>query len=392
MPHVNLIDMIVGHLRDRKILFVPQFAPYFIASFGAHIFNLLNKQKGILQEHGRVPDLREHVLFVAPPGFFKSMLMKSLIHPEYGCLYVPDNSGFGSRVPMHFEGMVTEGAWTGSGYRDKKGVVIPIKGIAEEYSSGIVCFEEFSVVTSTMKQQHSLTLDAQMLTTLDEGLVRKRTTTRTIDYETNMTCWAGTQQGRFDLAGGLGRREYFVNWVPTPEEGNALKKAFWDGLNVTLDKPDLDRIRGEVSSLIDRVESIRSVEFDNQAFLTLLGDVPHFEHRLHAHYALGYQIMSGDFSDKLYIGMDDGMRRSLVAAKGWREHLLGEAEGDQIIQILLQAGGRCTGVEVCGRMLGFGSSVRQTRELLWRLANRARLVDWNEKDDAVTLKRVASKS
>lgn len=387
----NLIDMIDGHLRDRKILYVPQFVPYFIASFGAHIFNLINKQKGIFFEHGRIPDLRMHVLFVAPPGFFKSMLMKNLVHPDYGCLYVPNQSGKEARVPMHFEGMVTEGAWTGSGYRDKKGVVIPTKGLAEEYASGIVCFEEFSVMTSTMKQQHSLTLDSQILTTLDEGLVRKRTTTRTIDYETNMTCWAGTQQGRFDLSSGLGRREYFVNWVPTPEQGNALKQAFWDGFNVTLDRPDLDRIRAEVSSMIDRIENIRHVDFD-PAIPQLLADVPHFEHRLHAHFALGYQIMSGDFSDKVYVHMDDTLKRLLSVAKTWREHLLSEAEGDQIVQILIQAGGKCTGLEICGRMLGFGSSVRQTRELLWRLANRARIVDWNEKEDTVTLKRGASKT
>lgn len=607
---------------------------------------------------------------------------------------------------MHFEGMVTEGAWTGSGYRDKKGVVIPTKGIAEEYSSGIVCFEEFSTLTSTMKQQHSLTLEPQILSALDEGLVRKRTTTRTIDYETNMTCWGGsvlphtpimssnenglsvasiaskpagnvftsrgwkrirvvlthswhgmikrlnlhgsyvditpnhslfengelkeagrllvgdsvdliesrieladspldhdlfrariqgfwcadgwkatnhcyrdkikhawflgqkerrvletfeeglteefgdcslisgpyrhdkihrmyihrrvgdalfsscidgagfkivpsavlnsndeirrsfydgfmlgdghrelhgkvlrdctgqalrnqpllagicllnpafhsirldsrhrnrtsdsclwvkaasgwrrplnevrrvetvpysglvydletetgdfavgfpsfirahnTQQGRFDLSGGLGRREFFVNWVPTPEEGNALKKAFWEGLNVTLDRSSLDHIRTAVSELIDRVENIRRVDFDSKTFTDLLGDVPHFEHRLHAHFALGYQIMSGDFTDKLYIGMDDTLRRRISEAKAWREHLLGEAEGDQIIQILVQAGGECTGNEICGRMLGFGSSVRQTRELLWRLANRARLIFWNEKEDVVTLRK-----
>ena len=381
----NISDMIIGHLRDRKILFVPQFAPYFIASFGAHIFNLVNKQKGIFFEHGRIPDMRMHTLFVAPPGFFKSMLMKNLVHQDYGCLYVPATSGNGSRVPMHFEGMVTEGAWTGSGYRDKKGTVIPIKGLAEEFSSGIVCFEEFSSLTSTMKQQHSLTLDSQILTTLDEGLVRKRTTTRTIDYETNMTCWAGTQQGRFDLSSGLGRRMYFMNWVPTPEESNALKKAYWDGLNIPPDKPALDKIRTEVSNLIDRVESIRKVDFD-PAIPNLLGDVPHFEHRLHAHFAIGHQIMSGDFTDHLYVSMDETLRKLMVTAKSWREHLLSEAEGDQIIQILVQAGGKCTGIEICGRMLGFGSSVRQTRDILWRLANRARLIDWNEKEDSVTLK------
>jgi hypothetical protein len=194
-----------------------------------------------------------------------------------------------------------------------------------------------------------------------------------------------TQQGRFDLSSGLGRRMYFMNWVPTPEEGNALKKAYWDGLNIAPDKPALDKIRTEVSNLIDRVESIRKVDFD-PAIPNLLGDVPHFEHRLHAHFAIGHQIMSGDFTDHLYVSMDETLRKLMVTAKSWREHLLSEAEGDQIIQILVQAGGKCTGIEICGRMLGFGSSVRQTRDILWRLANRARLIDWNEKEDSITLK------
>lgn len=381
----NVIENIISHLQSRNILFVPRFAPYFIASFGAHVFNLMNKQRAVYTEHGAVPDTRMHTLFVAPPGFFKSMLMKILVNPTYGVLNIPGQSNK-SKVPMHFESMVTEGGWTGSFYRDKSGKSIPCKGLAEEFSDGIVCFEEFASMTQTMKQSHSLTLDAQLLTSLDYGELRKRMTSGTISYETNISVWAGTQQGRFDLASGLGRRLFFLNWVPTIQEANDLKNAYWNGQNIQLDRQDLDSIRKQISDIVDRVDRITKVEFDPQ-IQQMLMDAPHFEHRLYARFALGYQIMTGQFKNKLHVTMGDGLRKLISNAKNWREHLLSEAEGDQVIQILIQNSGEAKGSDVVARMLGFGMSAQQTRSLLWRLANRARLIHWDEKKDIITLRK-----
>jgi hypothetical protein len=384
MSQTNVMDSILNHLQNRGILFVPRFAPYFISSFGCHVFNLVNKQNQVYTEHGRVADTRLHELFVAPPGFFKSMCMKMLLNPVYGVLNAMDSSGR-SIVPMHFESMITEGGWTGSFGKDKNGAIIPMKGLAEEYSSGIVGIEEFSAVTQTIKQQHSLTLDAALLTTLDSGEVRKRMVSGSIAYESNITVWAGTQQGRFDLSSGLGRRFFFLNWVPSTREANDLKIAYWQGQNVRLDVADLDHIRTLVSNVVDRVDKIKSVSFD-EGIKNDLMDCPHFEHSLFARLCLGYQIMTGQFSDKLEVHFSDNMRSLLTQAKVWREHLLTEAEGDQVIQILLQAGGEARGWDICARMLGFGSSAAQTRNLLWRLANRARLVSWDEKTDMVKLR------
>lgn len=379
------MDDIISHLKSRKIKFVPRFAPYFIASFGAHVFNLYNKQSEVYTEHGRVPDTRMHTLFVAPPGFFKSFLMKILTNEQYGVLNAPDGNGK-PVVPMRFESMVTEGGWTGSYTKDQKGATIAAPGLAQEFSSGIVCFEEFSAMTQTMKQQHSSTLDAALLTSLAEGEVRKRMVSGSISYETNITLWAGTQQGRFDLASGLGRRLFFVNWVPSIREANELKEAFWAGMNIPLDKPDLTKLRTKVCTTVEKINKVVSVQFDPQIKDFLMG-VPHFEHSLFTRFCLGYHLMTSRFGRDVYVTADDSMKNLLSEAIGYREHLLASAEGDQVIQILIQSGGEASGQDICDRMLGFGSSVRQTRRILWYLTNRSRMITCNEKADTFKLRR-----
>lgn len=116
-------------------------------------------------------------------------------------------------------------------------------------------------------------------------------------------------------------------------------------------------------------------------------DVPHFEHSLFVRFAMGYQIMTGQFSGKLKVTMTDKLKHLFSTAKGWREHLLAEAEGDQIIQILIQSRGEATGTEICDRMLGFGSSIQKTRKILWRLTNRARVLFCDEKEDIYKLRK-----
>lgn len=63
---------IMDELNSRETYKHEIYAPYYIASYGTHCFNLMNQREKIYWDGKRLPNMRMHVLFVAPPGFMKS--------------------------------------------------------------------------------------------------------------------------------------------------------------------------------------------------------------------------------------------------------------------------------------------------------------------------------
>ena len=322
----SLYEQGLSLLHERKLRFVNEFIPYFFMSYACHCFNLMNIKRGIYHEHGPVPDSRLHLLFCAPPGFSKSLFMRHCFDPDYGILW-------SNAIPSTFELSCTEAGWTGSLSGDRDA---PIKslGLAEEYATGVVSIEEFRGITMALQQEHSLAFEAQLNASLFGGHVRKRMKAGSISYDTCVSLIAGTQITRFDISAGLGRRFNYIYWVPTPEDFKELREGLWEGDNVPLDMAGLVTFRTNLNNWIRDLESIERVRYTD-AFRKFLNGRPHFEQLIYRKEALGYTLFKlSKLPREVLVDIDPELERLLTVNFRWREELLGDPQGSQVMDIL----------------------------------------------------------
>jgi len=353
---MNVYNSIIAMLEKREMAFVDHFIPYYISSFGAHMFNLYNLKKGVYQEHARTPDLRLHIMMVAPPGFSKSFFSRQLLHQEYGMMTIP-------QVPTTFEGYMTQAGFVGTFKQDSKGAIVKQPGVIELFKEGIVATEEFDAITSAMKQQHSFGLDSAFLDALDGGRVIKRQAGGVIDITTHMTFWGATQVARFNLTGGLGRRLFFLLWVPSRSERNQVKTARRKGRNVAFDPVRTSSVRQKIADIRTKLTKIKSVEFSPDFDDFIKGRV-HYEDMLFERLGIGYHVMRNEFKTELYVDLDSTLEILMRRSMGWRDRLLAEAEGDQVIQVLRDNGGAMTIETLRDELVVYGMDYRASQVLI----------------------------
>jgi hypothetical protein len=325
-------------------------------------------------------------MFVTSPGFGKTFYGNQLIHKAHGLFSnVADPSGK-ILLKTGFEGYTTEAGWVGSlepnpalaGWeaRRAKGIAVgpkpkPIElhGLAHEYYNGIVSIDEFSAINAAIKQQHSANLDPALLSSLDSGRVRKRLKAGPLEYNTYLTAWFGTQPARFDLSSGLGRRMFFMTWTPNQEEQEQLIDAHWDGKNVATPIVNLRKFKEDFADTITLVEDIKSLHFEHnfQDYFTSLGR-PHYELTLFERLAIGWYIMRGKFDKHLVIDIEEGkLTEMFLQAIQWRDRLMTESEGDQVLQVLKDHGNRMMESALKVELRKFGVTYTHAEDILIRL-------------------------
>ena len=82
----DVYSLILAELEERGCAYVDRFPPYYIASTGCHLFNLMNQQREIFIESGRVRDTRLHVIFCSPPGFSKTFWIEQFLRGQQAIL------------------------------------------------------------------------------------------------------------------------------------------------------------------------------------------------------------------------------------------------------------------------------------------------------------------
>jgi len=360
---MNVYDEALNLLKQRGIQFVDEFIPYYLASFGCHMFNLANQAHKFYHYFDVLPDMRLHVIMVAPPGFSKSFFLKHLLHKDYGLLA---NIG----IPVTFEGRMTEAGWTGR--LDSSGS--KTSGCAEIYARGIVGMEEFTALSLAMRQEHSLTLEPALLASLDGGDVLKRVGPGVIKYTTWVTLWAGTTLARFDISGGLGRRFFYVYWVPKLADFKRLNDAVWRGENIKLPSNALQRFQGIVQNFIYNIDQVRSIRFDNSV-RSLMDDRPHFEQLLFRKFALGYWLVkhSDTISTNVTIQVTDELKALMEKAKKWRSQILADSEAWQVIAVVQSYGGSIPWGKLKAELIKYGINFMESDNLIRRLINNRQL-------------------
>jgi len=363
---MTLYDEGLKILSRRKVVFAERFIPYFFMSYGAHIFNLMNKRRRIYYEHSRIPDTRLHLLFVAPPGFSKSFFMKQCFSESVGILNTPS-------IKTIFQGSCTEAGFVGT-IEKNKGKPVKRMGLAEEYKDGIVAIEEFTAITKVLEQKHSLTFEAQLNSALFGGEVHKRLASGSINYRTNVTLIAGTQIAKFDISGGLGRRLCYIYWVPAPRDFRTLIDAVREGTNIPLDQKSLIEYRNSLMSLQRALDQIQSVTFSRDLYDFFDGR-PHFEHLLYRKMALGYNLFVHPVSRNYEVVLDARLKTLIKNAMRWRDELLADPEGSQVLTILKRRGGIMSKEDLQTELLKYSINWESSSYIIDKLL-RLRKIRW----------------
>ena len=352
-----LYDLILEELRYRGIAYSRVFAPPYICSIGAHLFNIHNKHHNVYFELGRVPDMRVHIMFVAVPGFSKSLFIEQFLRGPQAILY---DSG----IDIGFESIMTEAGFVGT-RRYESGTEINVVGAAYEYRKAIVGIEEFSALASMMRAQHSKSLDAAILTALDSGWLEKRLAAGRIRYQTFLSLWAATQPMRFDLTSGLARRFVFVVFLPKQQDRMLIRKARREGRGKVFNVDRTLAIRNGLKKLVNDVNYIRDIDYPESLYKLFDDyDIPHYEEALYERIAIGYEIMKRGVRRVLQVILDEELRRIIKQVINWRLKVKFGAQYAQILTILVDMGREVEYDKLLKEALYYGLEPREVEQLL----------------------------
>jgi len=384
---MGLYQDILDYLGESGLVFVRRFIPYFLASFGCHIFNIRNRlfdeeetPLAIYWENRRIPDMRLPIMMIAPPVFSKSTFLKHLLENFHGV--------FATVVETFFKSYVSEAHLVGSVSTSKKQEKIEVVGFLELHPNCIIGVEEFSTIIVAGKQEHSMGLDGVLLDWLGGSDIRKGLKAGDIGFKTNSTLWAGTQLGRerIELHGGMGRRFFFILFVPTRQDVDTLRDAMVDVDNLPLDFKALGKLRTRLKNLVERVDRLDGIYLTNELKDYFRENLEPSEIPLFRKLSIGYAIMQEDFDTVLEVGLDDELRRLMDTAMKWRRRIYREISDetglgtDMVIQILKLAGGSMKCDDLQTKLLLFEVSYAESDRYLKNLKNQKRILIYHDKD------------
>ena len=252
---MEVMDMVMDELSSREAYLHEVYAPYYVCSFMMHAFNLKNRDNEIYWEGKKIPNMRLHIVFVAPPGFMKSYYLFTMGADQYSIF---KNAG----IDIGVEQSMTEAGFIGT-VSNVNGFGVKQFGAAYDHADGLMLIDEFSGVTEALKAQYNTQMETQLLAALDHGNVVKRMGYGKIEYKTYTTLWAGVQPAKYDLAGGMGRRMCFLLFLPTRADNDALLYAMEKSRGMSPNIHDLDKMWFSMRKTIDQMENIKKIDFDS---------------------------------------------------------------------------------------------------------------------------------
>jgi len=299
-------------------------------------------------------------MVVAPPGFSKTFWITQYLRGPQAIL-------LGSGIDIGMESNMTEAGFVGTiRFFDHEPVVV--KGAASLYSNAIVGIEEFSALTISMQQQYGQQLDTALLGALDDGWVYKRLAAGEISYQTNITLFTGCQPARFDLSSGLGRRFFFVQFIPSKWDFKLLTAARRQAKGARYNPLRTERIRAALRQLKSQISEIEEVVFDESVYeLFDKHNVIHYEEPLYERLLIGYHLMRGDFGKRLYISLDSTARRLCEQEIAWRNQIRRGSEFSEVFLVLREHGGKMLLTELKDRLLQYGLDWSQSSQLIAEL-------------------------
>ena len=355
---MSIYQLILDELADRQVYKHEVYAPFFISSMTMHMFNLYNQRQQIYWESKRLPNLRAHTLFVAPPGYMKSYYLGTMAGDVYSIFAK-------SGIIIGKEQYMTEAAFVGT-MSNIGGMAVPIEGAAKQYADGVIVIDEFSAITKAMQMQHSNQLDNQLLSALDHGHVIKRLGSGKIEYDTRLTLWAGVQPARFDLTSGMGRRLIYLNFIPTKLDNEYLLETVHNTRNIRPDKQRMEDLWTKIRNFKADISKIKRLEFDDSVLraykeLKLFSYEGSYFDRL----LIGYHLAQYGPEPTVTITMNDPEIRKIVEReKKWRSEISTGIEYVQLLRIIELAGGCIKQSELVIDAAMYGWNALQVLEMI----------------------------
>lgn len=352
MEIVNIYDDALHEIQRRGVEDWDKFAPYFVISFACHAFNLMNEdrqkehQKPAYTNSGQIPNMRLHLLFMAPPGCGKTFFLKQYSNKYAGIL---KHAGH----PLHMEGSMTEAGLIGTVKVEPDGSTVTVPGAAREHSTSVFIIDEFMAMMTAMKAGHNSQLEAMLLTALDSGDVSKRLAHGPVEYHTSFTLWCGIQPIKANLEGGLGRRFCFLLNVPTPEDQERYAEAAMTSDNIPVDIEWLIAFRKRVELWTSALDLIEDVTFE-KGFYNLLRRVikcAGYEVDVYRRIALGYHLARKGASERVHVVLDEDLTNIMIQQAEWRHRI---NQGPRIQQIMAV-------LKTCGYMFPEGGMFGMTK-------------------------------
>ena len=359
---MNIFETMQDYVDRNHYIDVADKIPVFLCSIGTHIFNGLNKcgtcpfipvgddEEGFaidscILRHDKAPlytpmshvaDTRLHILMRGMKGSGKSVLINLFLAPGTGLLNNPLNAAIGMAFRTDIgPNSITEAGMFGS--VNEEGEIMG-RPLAREMCGGFLGFEEFSSLVDAAKKDHSTDMTNQMLTSVDNGRVKKAMRAGWVEYTTRYTLWAGTQPGRFEMESGMDRRFFIIDIDMNPEKEILFKKAQAKQASMS----NMERLElADIAIKIKDFFTERAMEvimnpttglwFDDEFNEWLFKpEVRSHEADLFRRLAIGYAIMSPDYvgGDKLAIKMTPQLRQILDDCLKMRRNVM---DGDLLL-------------------------------------------------------------
>lgn len=354
----SLYDQIMEELADRNAYKRDIYAPQFICSYAVHAFNLMNQKREIYFAGKQLPNMRCHLLFVAPPGFMKTWYLQTMAADPHGIFH-------GTEVKIASEQSMTEAGFVGT-VVSVNGLGVNNPGAAELNKDGLLIIDEFKAISDALKNQMNSQMETQLLAALDHGQVFKRLSSGAIAYQTNLTMWAGIQPGSYDLSSGLGRRLIYMVFLPTYADNLALMDIMHKSQNL---KPDHDKmviLWDNINCVVHDMESIKRIEYDDSIlkYYHELG-IYSYESSYFNRLILGYYLMKQPIEPVIHMDVSDpALRLILETQKGWRDDIASNLDFVQIKRIVTLHGGRCSRSDIVKECSMVGWNAKQVYEKL----------------------------
>lgn len=365
---MEIMEAVMDELHSRNAYKCEVYAPYYVCSYATHGFNLMNQRKQVYWESKRLPNMRLHMLFVAPPGYMKTYYISVMGGDRYSVFG-------GGGIHIGFEQSMTEAGFIGT-ITNVNGVNCPTEGAALTFQNGMLLIDEFSAITNALKVQYNSQLDSQLLAALDHGRVFKRLGGGKIEYQTNLTLWAGVQPARYDLTSGLGRRMCFLLFLPTRYDNEQLMEIMQRTRNIRPNEVEMNKLWGKIESWVKAMDVIEELEYDDSVFniykkMGLFSYESSYFDRL----LLGWTLSTYGPDKKVVVSAKDSeVQKLLMREKVWRDEIGQGVDYVQLVKLIKTAGCQVDGKIKVGRKdlvseaIMVGWNAQQVHEMLIEMA------------------------
>jgi len=321
----DIMQLVLDEMQSRGTYKYETYAPYYVCSYAMHAFNIMNQGRKVYWESKKLPNLRLHIVFVAPPGGMKSYFLSQMGGDDYSIF---NNVNY----TMNMKSNMNEATFVGS-YVQQQNRYVERVGEARRHSHDFILIDEFKALMDALKSNFNSQFGTQLLNGLDHGNLAKDVVGGpTISYKTYFTLWGGIQPAKFDLTSGLGRRLCFLLNIPTKDQKKRLGEAIWESRNKRPDTDHVQTLSETINNWSSTFDQVNRIDYDHSVFeLYSELDIEPYMYTCYDRLILGYHLAKGHIESNMCLDIEDKDLYNLIMQEyKWRMDI---DRGPDLIQV-----------------------------------------------------------